>query len=113
MSASAASAIRDSFNSPNVCDSNGETANIVDVVQSLGVCVRDVARAITPFAAGSPGASGGHVESLTEAVMDASHGLASIASAINELAEAVSRFKMNVNVKADYTHQTTQAEQSK
>ena len=48
-----------------------------------------VANAITPNIIGSRDASGGHVESLTEAVMGVTAGLIRIAEAIDGLAEAV------------------------
>jgi len=52
-----------------------------------------IADAITARAAGASDASGGHVESLTEAVMGMTRGLCSIANAIESLAEAVGRLE--------------------
>jgi hypothetical protein len=87
---STANAIRDTLMSPNVSDSNGESANIVDAVASLSYSTKRIANAITPgHAAGSTDASGGHVESLTEAVMGMTAGLGHIAEAIESLADAV------------------------
>jgi hypothetical protein len=48
-----------------------------------------IARAITANAVGGTDAAGGHVESLTEAVMGMTAGLIQIANAISDLAEAV------------------------
>lgn len=76
--------------SPNVCDSNGEHANVVDVLDRLSSCVRSVARAITPSeSAAGQDATGGHVASLTEAVMGLTAGMVQIANSIESLADAV------------------------
>lgn len=75
--------------SPNVADSNMEAANIVDVVDKLARSTRRIADAITPNIAGGKDDAGGHVESLTEAVMGMTSGLLSIAGAIETLAQAV------------------------
>jgi len=76
--------------SPNVCDSNGEHANVVDVLDRLASHVVSVARAITPSeAVAGQDATGGHVASLTEAVMGLTAGMVQIASAIESLADAV------------------------
>jgi hypothetical protein len=49
-----------------------------------------IAGSITPIGAGpTKGNYDGYVGSLTEAVMDATHGLADIASALREVAEAI------------------------
>lgn len=84
-----ARAIRDSLSSPNVADSNFEPANVVDVIAGLASATRQVAQSITPNVAGCQGASGGHVESLTEAVLDASHSLKAIAEALSDVAAAI------------------------
>lgn len=85
-----AQALYDTLQSPNVCDSNFEAANVVDVIQHLALATGKVADAITPRnAAAGKDANGGHVESLTEAVMGITAGLHRIANAISELAEAV------------------------
>jgi phage-related protein len=81
--------LRDSLNSTNVADSNGEVANIVDVVNEVANGMNRVARAITPNIPGCTDATGGHVASLTEAVMGMTSGLMAIASAIEDLANAV------------------------
>jgi hypothetical protein len=83
------SAIRASLISPNVADSNMEDANVVDVVDKLARAVGRVAHAITAPAAGGPDQTGGHIESLTEAVMGVTAGLCRIADAIDGLAAAV------------------------
>ena len=56
----------------------------------LSMAVRRLADAITPNIAGGTDAAGGHVSSLTEAVMGVTSGLCRIASAIEDLASAVS-----------------------
>ena len=82
-------AIRRTLESPNVCDSNLEPANVVDALDRLGSCTLLIATAITPNGAGGPDEAGGHVGSLTEAVMGVTKGLCLIAAAIESLAEAV------------------------
>lgn len=85
-----ADAIVRTLESPNVNDSNLEPANVVDVVDRLARATFAVAKAITPRdAAAGRDASGGSVESLTEAVMGITGGLHRIADAIDNLAEAV------------------------
>lgn len=76
--------------SPAVSDSNGEHANVVDVLDRLAARVGSVAIAITPLG-DLPGqdAVGGHVASLTEAVMGLTAGLCRIAESIQSLADAV------------------------
>jgi hypothetical protein len=73
-----------------VLNSNGDAANLADVVHGLVRATRAVADSITPSDA-APGhdATGGTVASLTEAVMGVTAGLYAIASAIGELAGAV------------------------
>lgn len=73
------------FSSPNTLDSNFENANIVDVIHSLSNSVRAVSTAITPDAMPGIDAAGGHVRSLTEAVMGVTAGLIRIADAIDNL----------------------------
>lgn len=83
-------AIRDVFVSPNVSDSNMEPANLVDVVANLAYQTGRIANAVRPpgVAAGNDDC-GGHVDSLTEAVMGITTGLCEIASSIRQLADAV------------------------
>ncbi len=57
-----------------------EQTEIADALMSLGRC-------ITPAAFPGTDASGGHIESLTEAVMGVTEGLFAIAHAIDRLAE--------------------------
>jgi hypothetical protein len=75
--------------SPNECDSNGESANLVDGLFAAARSARAVALAITPEAAPGHDESGGTVLSLTEAVMGITAGLHRIAESIGDLAEAV------------------------
>ena len=83
-------AIRDSFTSPNVSDSNGEMANMVDVIDRLASCTRAVAHSISPLdAAPYRTESGMMVSSLTEASLCISDSLSEIASAINNLADVM------------------------
>lgn len=89
MKDSTAQAIRDTFTSANVPNDNLEPANLVDVVCYVARSADRIATAITPRAAAGKDANGGHVESLTEAVMGMTAGLVAIAQAINELASAV------------------------
>jgi hypothetical protein len=78
-----ASAIHANFTSPNVPDQNFEPANVVDAVNYISLSLNRVAKAITPAdAASGHDAMGGHVESLTEAVMGITGGLLEIARAI-------------------------------
>lgn len=78
------------FISQNVNDSNFESANLVDVVDRLADKTASIAEAIYPsgVVAGTD-AAGGHVRSLTEAVMGMTAGLCRIAEAIESLASAV------------------------
>lgn len=84
-----ADAIANSFQSPNVADSNMEAANVVDVIHDLSRQARNIALAITPNAAPGQDANGGTVASLTEAVMGITGGLDKIATAIADLASAI------------------------
>jgi hypothetical protein len=84
-----AQAIVHTLESPNVADSNLEPANVVDVIDHLSRSARRIADAITPNITGGKDEAGGHVESLTEAVMGMTNGLCRIASSIESLAEAV------------------------
>lgn len=85
-----ASAIRDSLSSPNVCDQNGETANIVDALASIARAGFCLSNSIVPRGV-SPGhdSRGGHIASLTEAVMSVGRSLDGIAEALNAIAEAI------------------------
>jgi hypothetical protein len=83
-------AVVDSFmrGGPN-CD-----VGMVDTFIDLAYHTKQIASAITPVGvAGSLDATGGHVTSLTEAVMGATAGLVQIANAIQALAEAVNAKK--------------------
>lgn len=89
-------AIRDSLISNDVPSVSYGSANIVDVMAFIGGRISKLAEAITPQCAGNSDAYGGHVESLTEAVMGVTGGLCSIAEAIESLADAVSSLKPRV-----------------
>lgn len=85
-----ADAIHHCLVSANVVDSNGEHANVVDVIDSAASNLLALTRAITPLdavAMQTPG--GGRVGSLTEAVIYVAESLGRIASAISELSDAV------------------------
>lgn len=82
-------AIRETLISPNVVDSNGEAANVVDVLQRIANGTGKIASAITPVAAPGSDNHGGSIESLTEAVMSAGRSLDGIAEAIRDLASAI------------------------
>ena len=86
MHESIATAICRTLESLNVVDTNGEAANVVDVIDRLARYVGRVANSITPPVAGGTDANGGHVESLTEAVMGVTQSTSNIASAISEVA---------------------------
>ena len=87
-----ADALMETLVSDNVSDGNLEPANVVDVIDHLALRLGAVASSITPtnVSAGTD-ANGGHVESLTEAVMGMTAGLIAIAGAIDNLADAVRR----------------------
>lgn len=77
------------FISPNVCDSNGENANVVDALQHIGSATGRIAEAIFPSGVGTAqDASGGTIASLTESVMGVTAGLFEVASAIRYLADS-------------------------
>ena len=60
-------------------------------VEAICYSIKSIASAITPLsAAAGTDETGGHVESLTEAVMGISAGLVRIADAIQSLADAIS-----------------------
>jgi phage-related protein len=82
-------AILETMRSVNVCDSNFEPANLVDVGNAIATGANRIANAITPVAAAGQDATGGIVLSLTEAVMGVTCGLVKIADAIDRLASAV------------------------
>ena len=84
-----ADAILSTLRSENVADSNMEMANVVDTLDDLSRAASRIAAAITPNILGGKDDTGGHVESLTEAVMGVTSGLCRIADAIESLASAV------------------------
>lgn len=75
-----ADAILRTFESPNVSDSNMESANVVDVLSSLVSATSRIAGAITSRTGD---------ETLTEAVKGVAGGLNRIAAALESLADAV------------------------
>ncbi len=70
-----------------------EPANVVDVLANLAWSANRIAIAITPNGTAGNDEAGGHVESLTEAVMGITAGLHKIAEAIESLAAAVRETK--------------------
>lgn len=72
--------------SGTLCDRNLEPINVVDALAGAG---SKIAQAITPNVAGGSDAAGGHVTSLTEAVMGITKGLIEIAHALSDVAEAI------------------------
>lgn len=89
MSEDISEALRDSFISPNVADSNLEAANVVDVIQGLATSARRIASAISADAAPGHDATGGVVASLTEAVMGITAGLMAVAESNEAIADAI------------------------
>lgn len=71
------------FQSPNVLDSNGETANMVDVIDRLA---RSITSAATCLGTGNAMTDMGAIEMHAVAIKDAA---SEIASAIRDLAEVV------------------------
>lgn len=66
-------------------------ATVREAAREVSAALRAVAHAILPAdSAGGRDANGGHVTSLTEAVMGVSAGLGRIADAIGQVAEALS-----------------------
>lgn len=63
------------------------TARICRAIEGVGIRLQ---KAITPPLAGSRDEAGGHVESLTEAVMGMTSALVGIAAALDNIADAVS-----------------------
>jgi hypothetical protein len=85
-----AAALLQTLVSPNVSDSNGEAANIVDAIDKLARNAWKIADAITPPDAAPGRDEEGHpVGSLTEAAMSISAALHRIADAVGDLASAV------------------------
>ena len=87
--------ISDSFRSYDTDGSGEGGENVVDVLDRLARRAARIADAITPNIVGNKDASGGHVESLTEAVMGVTAGLCAIAEAIDGLAAAVRKRGIN------------------
>jgi hypothetical protein len=83
-------ALQSVLTSPNVSDSNGEPANLVDALDSLAGAVRYGLKHLGNADASTPmGAIEAHGAVILESADRVSSGLESIASAINELAQAV------------------------
>ncbi len=82
--------LRDVLTSPNVADSNGEAANLVDAIDDLARSIRSGLKwlgngdASTCF-----GAIEGHGMATLEAAGKITNGLESVATAIGDLATAV------------------------
>ena len=83
-------AIRGVFESPNVTDSNGEQANIVDAIAQLASCSRFVGEAICRPGIPCPCPSGnGQVGDLTEAVVSVAATIQNLADSVSEVAHAI------------------------
>lgn len=92
MSQPVANALRDLLQSPNVSDSNGEQANVVDVLADMSRGIWRLSRSIMPpDAAPGVGANGRGIVSLTHAVMEMAFSMNKIAAAISEVASALRR----------------------
>ncbi len=70
------------------CGGKNVDKSLIDVVEELAYETGRIATAITPPVAGGTDATGGRIESVTEAVMGVTAGLCRIADAIESLAEA-------------------------
>lgn len=71
-------------------DANGKYANVVDVLDNCAQALWALRNAILPGSAmAGEDASGGHVDSLTEAVMGITGGLYAIAEAGEHIAEEI------------------------
>lgn len=102
MSKELAKALTDCLISPNVSDSNGEQANIVDVIDKAARNLYKVAAAITdPGAASMPTPDGGQVGNLTEATIFVAHGLFGIATAIDGVASAIEGLAAAVQLRSE------------
>lgn len=71
--------------------------NAASGLHELARAVMSAKRAILPDACGGPDASGGHVNSLTEAVMGVTAGLIEISRSIDFLASTVSEIADGMN----------------
>ena len=59
-------------------------------IAELAECTEKIANAITPLGVGNgKDATGGHIDSLTEAVMGITAGLVEISNSISDLAQAI------------------------
>jgi hypothetical protein len=94
MSKETASAIRDTFISPNVSDSNLEPANVVDVIAGAG---NAISMAIKLLGNADAATSMGAIENLSCEVRRGSEAMAtameSLADATREVAGAISAFR--------------------
>lgn len=70
-----------------------EDSALTRAVENLADSAKKIGVAITPIAAAGKDANGGHVESLTEAVMGMTGGLVKIAEAIESLANSIEGLK--------------------
>lgn len=84
-------AIREAFiTSSGLVNRRLAPANVVDAIGEAGRNVRILADAITPYSVVlGTDAEGGHVESLTEAVMGMTKALSRIADAVEMVAAAI------------------------
>ncbi len=81
-----AEALRETFISPNVSDSNMEAANIVDAVDNGSRALWSVARSLERLGFNEASTSMGAIEVLAKEIKEAGE---SISSAINNLADAI------------------------
>lgn len=80
------------FESPNVSDSNGEAANIVDAIASLSRAVNRIANAIVPADA-SPGRDerGGVIGCVVEAMMSMTQAIDGVADGMDRIADSIAK----------------------
>lgn len=90
MTSNTSKSIEYCFTSQDFSNENCEPANIADVIGYLSDNTKKIALAITPNSLPGEDAFGGHVASLTEAVMGISQGLMAISVSIDLLASAIS-----------------------
>lgn len=81
-----ASALEYVLTSPNVADSNGETANLVDTTNHIAQAIRLVANALDRLGTANAATPMGAIEFLA---IEVRNGSQAIAGAIGDLAEAV------------------------
>ena len=89
-----ADAIIEQFSSQCILDDNLAPANVVDVMSRMSEQTWKLATAITPLdAISGTDATGGHVRSLTEAIMGMTAALVQIADAIRMVSISIDDLK--------------------